>query len=535
MRPTTKIHPKSTRPGQRQVAGICLVIGLAAISNLAAAANDLLWFGNGRPTVAAHQAVDILGNAAADGLDARDYDADRLRNALVLANDGPPLADERMASLDQALTAAMLRYLAELRFGRVDPRQIDENFSSTAAGGFDPDTFLRAAIAENRLAEAPAGAAPPLPLYASLRAALADYRALSDDPAWQTPLPPLPGKKLMAGENYAGIPLLTQRLILLGDLPAGTAAPPRYQGALIDGIRSFQERHGLTADGVIGAGTFEQLNVPPAARVGQLELALERLRWTPLLSAPRTIVVNIPEFKLRAYEIRDGRIEVGAAMNVIAGNARKTRTPLFDAEMRMIEFSPYWNVPPSIARGETIPKLRRDPAYFDQQGFEFVGSDGRVVSGFSESHLDAVQRGQMRIRQRPSARNALGDIKFIFPNKDNIYLHHTPTPQLFKRDRRDFSHGCIRVEDPVALARFVLAPEPEWTEERILQAMTRGKSATLRLQEPLPVVIAYSTAMAEGGRVYFFPDIYGQDKVLEEALRRRSAGNKPSNMTNIGA
>jgi murein L,D-transpeptidase YcbB/YkuD len=238
---------------------------------------------------------------------------------------------------------------------------------------------------------------------------------------------------------------------------------------------------------------------------------------------------------LRAYEIRDGNFEMKVAMNVIVGNASKTRTPIFEAEMQYIEFSPYWNIPPSIIRGETLPKLRRDPAYFDQQGFEFVGRDGKASSSYSEENLDAVQRGEMRIRQRPGARNALGDIKFVFPNSDNIYLHHTPTPQLFKRNRRDFSHGCIRVEAPVELAKFILADEPEWTEERIVQAMTKGKSTTLRLQEPFPVIIAYTTAVVRNGKIHFFPDLYGHDKVLDEALRQHSLGRQAFNQSEISA
>ena len=384
--------------------------------------------------------------------------------------------------------------------------------------------------------ETPATSASPLPQQdAELHEALARYRELSGNPAWQQNLPPPPDSKLTAGQPYAGIALLTRRLVLLGDLPAGTTPPARYDGQLVEGVKAFQARHGLTTDGVIGKGTLEQLNVAPETRVRQLELAIERLRSTQLPDAPRAIVVNVPEFRLRAYEIREGKAEVKAAMNVIVGNAQKTRTPLFEAEMQYVEFSPYWNVPRSIAKGETLPKLRHDPAYFQQQGFEFVGSDGRVVGEFSEASLDAVERGQMRIRQRPGAKNALGDIKFVFPNPDNIYLHHTPTPQLFKKDRRDFSHGCIRVEEPVELAKFVLADEPEWTEERIVQAMTKGRSATLRLREPFPVIIAYTTAVVRDGRVHFFPDIYGHDKVLDDAMRQRPGAPLSSNTGTIGA
>ncbi|MBP8265819.1 MAG: L,D-transpeptidase family protein, partial [Zoogloea sp.] len=254
----------------------------------------------------------------------------------------------------------------------------------------------------------------------------------------------------------------------------------------------------------------------------QIGLNLERLRWTPLMKGPRMIVVNVPEFVLRAYELQGGVPAVKVRMKVIVGKALDTRTPIFAEEMRFIEFSPFWNVPPSIAQAEVVPRLKREPAWFGKQGFEFVAGDGRVLTNLSNDNLEAVLRGQLRIRQRPGPKNALGDIKFVFPNNDNIYLHHTPAPQLFARWRRDFSHGCIRVEGPVALARFVLQAQPDWDEARIREAMDKGKSATLRLREPLPVVIAYNTALQQAdGRVSFFPDIYGHDALLDEALRKR--------------
>ena len=171
-----------------------------------------------------------------------------------------------------------------------------------------------------------------------------------------------------------------------------------------------------------------------------------------------------------------------------------------------------------------MPRLRRDPGHFVQQGFEFVAPDGRVSTGLSAAQLDAVLAGRSRIRQRPGPQNALGDIKFVFPNRDNIYLHHTPSIGLFGRERRDFSHGCIRVEAPVALAQFVLQAMPEWTEERIRAAMAQGTSATLRLSEPLPVLIAYGTSLVKNGRIHFFEDIYGHDRRLDAALQRRTLG-----------
>lgn len=474
-----------------------------------------LWLAHGRLTAEAQQALDILAAAADDGLDPRDYDVDGLRR----------IAASPDAGFDAALTAAMERYLADLHGGRVDPRSMQQNF--VAADAFDAAAYLRSALAGHRLKAAVQAAAPALPLYPRLRAALGRYRQIAADPAlaaaWQAPLPPAATRKLEPGQAYAGLGMLAQRLAVLGDLAAGAPLPTRYEGALVDAVRRFQRRHGLDEDGVIGKATREQLEVKPAARQRQIELAMERLRWTPLQQGPRMIVVNVPEFVLRAYEVRDGAIEVKAQMRVIVGKALDTRTPLFAEDMRFIEFSPYWNVPPSIARAETVPRLRRDPAYFDRQGFEFVAADGRVLSTLSEDNLEAVLRGELRIRQRPGPQNALGDIKFVFPNNDNIYLHHTPSPQLFARQRRDFSHGCIRVEDPVALAKFVLAEDPAWDEARIRAAMEAGTSKTLRLDQPVPVLLAYGTALVKSdGLLYFFPDIYGQDKLLDDALRRRT-------------
>jgi murein L,D-transpeptidase YcbB/YkuD len=504
------------------------VLGLVlALCPLPGRADETLWwFSGGRPTPEASRAVAVLEAAADQGLDSRDYAAASLRTALAQAREAQPLAADRQARLDAALTTALHRYLADLQRGRVDPREIHAHFDLPRREAFDAQGLLREAVAENRVTQALREAEPRVPMYSALRHALASYRALSGHPAWSAPLT-LPGRKLSAGEPYAGLAVLAQRLEALGDLPAGSVVPPRFEGAPEAALRAFQERHGLAADGVLGAATLQQLNVPPAARARQIELSLERLRWTPLLQGRRMVVVNVPEFVLRAYDVEGSQVRVRLTMKVIVGKALDTRTPLIDEAMRFIEFSPYWNVPPSIARKETIPKLRRDPAYFEQQGFEFVTASGRVVETLSAANLDAVLQGGWRIRQRPGPKNALGDIKFVFPNNQNIYLHHTPAPQLFGRERRDFSHGCIRLEAPVELAKFVLADSPEWTEERIREAMAKGESRTLALKHPVPVLIAYSTVIAKAGRVFFYPDLYGHDRLLDQALRARSAALAP--------
>ena len=343
-----------------------------------------------------------------------------------------------------------------------------------------------------------------------------------DDPAWRTALPPLPGNRLRQGQRWPGLAVLAARLHALGDLAQPPAtAPDSYDPALQQAVQAFQERHGLNADGVLGQTTLAALQVPPAERVRQIELALERLRLTPLPAAERFVTVNVPEFMLYAWQRQDQAVHQAFAMRVIVGKAVGTRTPLFDEDMRRIEFNPYWNIPPSIARGETLPKLRANPGYLAAQGMEFVGPGGQTSSAVTAELLDAVQAGQWRLRQRPGRLNALGDIKFVLPNDQNIYLHHTPSVGLFQRARRDFSHGCIRIEQPVALAQWVLADDPDWSEARIRQTMGQPRTVSVALPTPVPVLIVYRTVSVRDGRVHFAPDLYRQDALLERALAQR--------------
>ena len=484
------------------------------------------WFDGPRPTAQARQAVNLLTEAASHGLQPRDYDAAALGQALQRAAQDPPLDPAATARLQQHLTDAMLRYLTDLNAGRVAAQDLRHGYSAPLRKPFDAAAALHDAVEQDRLPELFSGSAPRLAQYEQLRTALARYRALADEPSWKTPLPPVPRSpaagppKLEPGGSYLGLSQLRDRLIALGDLPPAAPTSDVYEGALVEAVKSFQQRHGLNVDGVIGRSTLAQLQVPPSVRVRQIELSLERLRWTPLLQSSRMIVINIPEFVLRAYEVQGDRIFVRETIKIVVGKSMDTRTPIFEEQMRFIEFQPYWNVPPSIARGEVVPRLRRDPGYFSREEFEFVTSSGRVVTALSPALLDDVRAGKARIRQRPGPRNALGDIKFVFPNPDNIYLHHTPSVRLFERDRRDFSHGCIRVEQPVALAVFALQGMPEWTEARIRQAMTEGNPSTVRLAQPIPVVIAYATAIVKQGRIHFFDDIYGHDRALDTALRQ---------------
>lgn len=509
----------------RRAVALWALVWAITMQPLLAHAGEAMWLQSGRPMPVAFQAVQWLVEAASHGLEPADYDAEGLWRRLQDA-ERTPLTHDDASRLEEELNQAVERYLRELNGGRIDPRRIHYGYRARVEPLFDARTALRSALASGRLAQAHEAAEPRIPLYPRLREALHAYRHLIGHPAWDRPLPPLPRSapaaagKLEPGQAYEGAALLAARLRALGDLAADPGSPDRYDSPLVEAVRRFQTRHGLAVDGIVGRATWAALEVTPQQRARQIELSMERLRWTPLLQRPRMVVVNLPEYVLRAYEVRaGGAVDLRLEMKVVVGRSMDTRTPLIDADLRAIEFSPYWNVPPSIARKELVPRLRRDPAHFERHGFEFVAPDGRIETTLNAERLSAVLAGRLRLRQRPGPLNPLGDIKFVLPNADHIFLHHTPATALFDRERRDFSHGCIRVESPVELARFVLEGQPDWTEARIRESMAAGVSSTLRVTQPVAVLITYSTALVRQGRVHFFNDLYGHDATLDEALR----------------
>jgi murein L,D-transpeptidase YcbB/YkuD len=308
----------------------------------------------------------------------------------------------------------------------------------------------------------------------------------------------------------------------LGDLPTDTAVPDDsnlYQGALVDAVKRFQSRHGLKPDGKLDEQTLANLNTPLTQRVAQLRLTLERWRWVPYRFTEPPIVVNIPEFRLRAF---DGKGNAALAMNVIVGKAFRHKTPVFEKKMRYVVFRPYWNVPPSIQRSEIVPAVQKDRDYIAKKGFEVVTQDGKVVTSgtINDDVLAQLRSGKFAVRQKPGTTNALGLVKFIFPNEHNVYLHSTPSQQLFSQTRRDFSHGCIRVEKPAQLAAWVLRGTGDWSLEKAQAAMKSGNdNVQINLATPVPVLILYGTAVVDPeGKVHFFADIYGYDDELQKVL-----------------
>ena len=484
-----------------------------------------VWLEGSRPGDAARTVIDVLGEADTRGLSPEDYDVRRLERWWAGAGSAGGLAPAELGRFDAALSLLYMRHISDLRIGRVDPKTVKTAFD-VKPRTLELADVVRDAIARGRVRTAVEEAEPPLELYRRLKEALPRFRQLATD-ASLGPVPEV--RKLGPGDEYAGAPGLSRLLVALGDLPgdavsvpAADGAAPRYEGALVDAVRRFQDRHGLTADGVVGKGTFARLNLSMARRVRLIELALERLRWAPVPADGPLIVVNLAAFRLWAVDRAAGVSRPALTMKVVVGRALRTETPVFGEELRYLVFRPYWNVPASIARSETLPAARREPGYLAAHDMEIVDGDrddSPVVPPTPEN-LGRVGPGGLRIRQRPGPQNALGRVKFIFPNNANVYLHDTPSPGAFRLDRRDLSHGCVRLADPAALAEWLLRDVPGWSRERIEKAMREDAPQQVNLRAPVPVLLLYVTAVVDAqGQAAFFEDIYGHDRRLDALLR----------------
>ena len=474
------------------------------------------WIQGTAPSPQAIAMIDLFRNAWRKGLEPEDYDASRWDGRLQAL----PTLDSSAATFDVALTVSTMRYISDLRIGRIHPAHFQFGLS-VEQKKYDLAKFLR-----DRLLTAPDVSAvldevePPFPTYRRTEQALAKYMDLArEDTGEKLPAPP---KAIDPGQGYAGVPRLAHLLILLGDLPPGTQPQDNqiYDATLAEGVKRFQRRHGLDGDGRLGAATIKQMNVPISDRVRQLQLTLERWRWLPVEFSAPPIIVNIPDFHLRAL---DENNKVDLDMRVVVGKSSITKTPVFSRDMKFVVLRPYWNVPSGILRRSTLPAIKKDRNYVAKQNFEITTQDGSVVTSgpVSDEVLSQLQTGKLAIRQKPGPKNALGLVKLMFPNEYSVYLHSTPSTELFARSRRDFSAGCIRVEKPAELTAWVLRNNPGWPLERVQQGMENGQdNVTINLVRPVPVFIVYGTAIAYEDEVHFYDDIYGHDAKLAAALAK---------------
>ncbi|HEX9200672.1 MAG TPA: L,D-transpeptidase family protein [Acidobacteriaceae bacterium] len=559
---------------------------------------EVAWLRDLKPTSQAIAFIHAFQDAGAKGLNSDDYDAWRWPARVaqiakdVAAHDTSDTAQDRVGQFDAAMTICVMRYISDLRIGRVNPSHfsfdIDISDKKYDLAEFVSDNAVDATDVPGLIRKVE----PDSDQYRATEAALAHYLDLArlQEAAAAPPLPDVPKGGVGVGGSYSETGLLMARLQLEGDAPgdypyhapapaqqaqpqaqspqpagkprfgsktmaraqrmmhrnrgqhapkaqepaATSPAPPAfdppdlphvYSAELVDAVKLYQHRHSVADDGRLTPETIQSLNVPLTERVIQLQDSLERWRWLPNQYVNAPLLVNLPEFILRGYNPQH---QLDFTMKVVVGKVvGEHQTPVFAHMMKYLIFRPYWNVPHDIVEKELMPHIRASGVgYLAGKNFEVTDNKGNVITKFTAQQ---IEHGGLQVREKPGPKNSLGLVKFMFPNQYDIYLHSTPQPELFERTRRDFSHGCIRVQKPEDLAVWVLAnsdtsapPGKDWEPDTIHEIMTNGPdNHQVNLKTPLPIVVFYVTAIAaEDGHTHFFNDIYGYDQKLQEVLSK---------------
>jgi murein L,D-transpeptidase YcbB/YkuD len=496
------------------------------------------WFRNHELVPQAKTMLGVIEKAADEGLDPKDYkvkDFDKLFADLEAAQSDTTKRNALEKEIDVALSGTYFNWASDFYRGTVSPREVKNIDWRVKRNKIKLHKALMT-ILQERESTYPYYEFEPLhPEYNALKKALADYRALQRNGGWPT----IPADtKLKPGSSSPAVTVLRQRLLGGKSEPApatentpvqpvadkggasAAATPavpaPVYEGELVEAVKAFQTQNGLNPDGIVGGETLRLLNVPLADRIDQIMLNMERWRWIPKRFEPNYLLVNIPDYKLHVIE--DSK-EV-LTMKVIVGKALNA-TPVFSDKMEYVVLSPYWNVPMSIIQKELAPKLVNDPNYLDHLDMEVVKGYGAKAVPVNPGSIDWSNVNEKTfkytLRRRPGPKNDLGDVKFIFPNSDDIYLHDTPHDELFNQTKRGFSHGCVRVEEPIKLAEYLLRNKPGWDRQTILETIQAREEKYVTLDEKLPVYLVYFTAWVdEAGNVHFRDDIYGHDKALAQ-------------------
>lgn len=488
------------------------------------------WLDGDEPSDIAARAIEAIAAADNHALRPDDYEYHPLSQERRWLADGEKNPNEtvrrqELARFELRLTTALLTLGRDAAIGRTDPRRTDQRWKRQRELQ-DLPAALEKAIAENALPQWADRVGPVHPEYGRLRKAWAALRP-HREARWTR----VQNVTLRPGQSHVAVMMLRYRLVATGELPpeasrpskrppakparAGARPAPdprlsRYTPDVVNAVKAFQEHHGLKPTGIVDARTVAALNVPIDRRMAQVALNLERWRWMPDDLGARHIRVNVPRFYVEAIEYGRPVLSIRA----IVGK-EGDETPIFSESMTHVVFSPYWNIPPAIAAGETLPAAERDPDYLERNNIEVVRVSGSETEVIDPADLDWTDEETMKgvaFRQRPGSENALGFVKFMFPNPFNVYIHDTPADGLFRRLGRTLSHGCVRIEDPVGFATYVLRDQPRWTRKAILDAMHAGTEKHVRLSAPIPVHIVYFTAWAdEKGGLHFRDDVYGFD------------------------
>jgi len=482
----------------------------------------LAWSGEESLLPQAGALMKFIRETDKEALNPLDYHLDILEYLQSEMDKAKAKAEKPLSSLrvdyDLLMTDAFLLCGSHIVSGRVDPEKIHEDWFARRRYE-DLASVLQVALDTNSVEETLRSLVPKHRGYERLKKALLDYRRMAAGDPW----PVLPREETLKKDNPSeGIITLRKRLVLTGDLAASqNTGSDLFDDTLEAAVSKFQVRHGIEPDGAVGRQTRRMLNTPIETRIRQIELNLERWRWLPADLGQRHILVNIAGFGLEVVE----NDKVILPMKVVVGK-KYQRTPVFSGNMTYVEINPYWNVPASIATEELLPKIQKDVRYLKKEQMKVIRNSDKKSIEFvnpGEVNWSELSEGNFpyRLRQEPGPKNPLGRIKFMFPNKYGVYLHDTSEPALFERTRREFSHGCIRIEKPLEFAEYVLRDDPEWTRENIEAAIALKKTRVVMLPEPIPVHILYWTAwMDEDGTIQFRDDIYDRDEDLARALKK---------------
>ncbi len=468
-----------------------------------------VWIEGGKPTQKARDAVSILRQAWLHGLDSRDYQGEALFQKLATPD------TNTLVDLEIGLTRSVVAYAQHLNAGRLDPQAVNREivvFPQAAAS----EIILEKLKVTKSIQAYLRFMAPYTPRYERLRIALGIYRTIAANGGWTTIEE---GDVLKPGMSDPRLLSIRQRLIEDGSLDENAAESEIYDDVLVEAVKKFQIHQGLADDGVIGPQTLAQMNVSVEQRIRTIIVNLERRRWMQNNYGRYYVFANLAEQIIKL--VRD---EKNLHFELIQVGKPYHRTPVFSDEMEYIEINPYWNVPYSIATKEYLPKLKSNPGVLVAQNIQVL-ANGRIISPFSVP-WQSYSRGHfpVRLRQNSGRKNALGRVKFMFPNKFNVYVHDTPSKSNFNKASRYFSHGCLRLRDPLTLAEKILG-EQGWSREKIEATVRSGKRTIVKLKEKIPVHVTYLTAWVnKNGSVHFRRDIYGRDKILDGALKKASAG-----------
>ena len=484
------------------------------------------WFKDHQPVKQAQTLQYIIAKAADEGLKAKDYHVKDLKQLFAQLDRARPDSVRRNAleqQIDVALTGTYMKWANDYYRGVANPRDTKSTEWQVKPNKIKLNKALATFLGDRKSRYNYYEFAPLHPEYDQLKKALATYRAQERAGGWPT-LPA--GLNLKPGQASPAVAALRKRLLdSAGGAAAGTSpAAPATAGALpvaltygpelVAAVKLFQQDAGLKPDGVVGGETLRQLNVPIGARIDQLILNMERWRWLPKKFEPDYLLVNIPEYTLHVIENNKEAFN----MRVIVGKVLH-ETPVFSDKMEYVVLAPYWNVPFSIIDNELRDKLAANPNYLDRLDMEVVKGYGRKATIVDPASIDWANVTQetfkYTLRRRPGPKNDLGDVKFIFPNSNDIYLHDTPHDELFSQSSRSFSHGCVRLSEPIKLATYLLRNRPEWDQQTILDTIATHREKYITLKEKLPVYLVYFTAWADvTGHPHFRDDVYGLDKKL---------------------